>query len=105
MSDSQRRLWYRLRAHRLGFHFRREFPIGPYTLDFYCHEAKLCVEVDGDQHDDVRDAVRDAFMAERGIVTVRYASRECFTNTDVVAEDIRLKCIERSGRDPGLPPP
>jgi len=73
-----------------------------YTLDFYCHEARLCLEVDGDQHSltEARDAARDQFLAQRGILTLRFSAVDCFFNAVVVAEGIRLACIERSGRDP-----
>jgi len=46
--------------------FRRQHPIGPYVLDFYCAKARLCVEVDGGSHSmgdqPRRDARRDAFL-------------------------------------------
>jgi very-short-patch-repair endonuclease len=105
MSESQRRLWYELRAHRIGFHFKREVPFGPYTLDFYCHEAALCVEVDGEQHDPATDKERDAYLAANGILTLRYTSRDCFTDQVGVAKDVLRVCIERTGRDPLPPPP
>jgi very-short-patch-repair endonuclease len=41
-------LWRAIKGRKLaGLHFRKQHPIGPYVLDFYCHEAKLAVEVDG----------------------------------------------------------
>jgi len=50
MPDAQRRLWRLLRDRRFaGYKFRREHPVGPYTLDFYCAEAGVSVEVDGRQ--------------------------------------------------------
>ncbi|SFI94581.1 endonuclease domain-containing protein [Caulobacter sp. UNC279MFTsu5.1] len=69
-------LWLGLKARRLeGLHFRKQHPIGPYVLDFYCDEAKLAVEVDGGGHDlgdrPRLDAVRDDWMAQRGIRTLR----------------------------------
>ncbi|MBM3880547.1 MAG: DUF559 domain-containing protein [Verrucomicrobia bacterium] len=48
---AQRHLWRLLRDRRLaGYQSRREHPIGPYFLDFYCAEAKLNLELDGAQH-------------------------------------------------------
>lgn len=50
-SDAERRLWYYLRRKQLqGFRFRRQVPIGPYIVDFYCIEARLAIEIDGSQH-------------------------------------------------------
>jgi very-short-patch-repair endonuclease len=51
-TDAEQMLWECLRARRLnGFKFRRQHPIGRYVVDFYCHDARLVVEVDGDIHD------------------------------------------------------
>src|SRR5581483_706239 len=51
-TDAEAMLWECLRARRLnGFKFRRQHPNRRYVVDFYCHEARLIVEVDGDIHD------------------------------------------------------
>jgi len=69
------RLWVALRGKAIGWRFRRQHPIGPYVLDFYCDAAKLAVEVDGSMHyvgeNQVRDARRDAWMLEQGVRTLR----------------------------------
>lgn len=49
-SVAEESAWKFLRNQGLGFKFRREYSVGPYRLDFYCPEAKLTVEFDGDQH-------------------------------------------------------
>jgi very-short-patch-repair endonuclease len=69
-------LWVRLRNRQLGgFRFRRQHPIGPYILDFYCAEARLAVEIDGLAHghpDQIaHDSRRDQWLTERGIRTFR----------------------------------
>jgi very-short-patch-repair endonuclease len=47
-TNAEMRLWWRLRQKNLaGFRFRRQHPLGPYVVDFFCAEAKLIVEVDG----------------------------------------------------------
>ena len=65
-------LWQALRKGRLaGLRFRRQHPIGPYILDFYCPSARLAVEVDGFAHDSAarvrHDDNRQAWLAQRGI--------------------------------------
>src|SRR6202000_2389735 len=66
LSVPEARPWSRLRA-RLPNQplFRRQHPIGPYVLDFYCPKARLAIEVDGVSHDMAdrpqRDLVRDAW--------------------------------------------
>ena len=104
MSVSGRVTWKRLPYARTGFKFRRQYAIGPYVLDFYCAEARLCIEVDGEQHLERReqDAARDAFLAERGILTYRFPSRELFEpqNTSIleILGEIQALCVERTGR-------
>lgn len=55
--------------------FRREYPVGPYTLDFVCLELKLNVEIDGKDHLSLegrqRDSRRDAYMRELGVEVLR----------------------------------
>lgn len=69
-------LWQELRRKQLSKHFRRQHPVGPYVLDFYCSKAKLCVEVDGAAHDIVsvalRDERRDPWLATQGIRVLRF---------------------------------
>ena len=73
-TDAEGTLWYRLRARRLnGYKFIRQEPIGPYTVDFICREARLIIEVDGGQHaDSPRDAVRDKWLADRNHRILRF---------------------------------
>ena len=75
MTPSESQLWSLLRGDRLGLHFRRDHPIGPFILDFYCASAKLCVEVDGPIHDEQHDADerRTAWLlAHEGILVLRF---------------------------------
>ena len=51
MDLPERLLWKRLNRGQLGgLHFRRQHPVNPYILDFYCDAARLAVEVDGYSH-------------------------------------------------------
>ena len=43
-------LWQHLRNRNLGYKFRRQHPIDRFIIDFYCAEAKLCIEIDGSSH-------------------------------------------------------
>jgi very-short-patch-repair endonuclease len=69
-------LWQELRRKQLSQHFRRQHPVGPYVLDFYCSRARVCIEVDGAAHDIVsvalRDERRDAWLAGQGIRVLRF---------------------------------
>jgi len=78
--------------------------MGGYVLDFYCHEAGLAVEFDGEQHVRERDARRDEALALLGIQTLRIPNRDFFMldqqnepPTDWIEVIIRA-CEERTGR-------
>ena len=94
-------LWRQLRGQRLaGLRFRRQHPIGPYVIDFYCPTAKLAVEVDGayhDYHEQIRrDARRDAWLAEKGIAMMRVAAIDILK--DEHFEGVLIMIAEAAGR-------
>ncbi len=74
-------LWQALRHGRLaGLRFRRQHPIGPYILDFYCARLRLAVEVDGLAHDAAtqmqHDERRRGWLAERRVTVMRLAAND-----------------------------
>jgi very-short-patch-repair endonuclease len=86
-------MWAMLRDRRFcGFKFRRQHPVKPYILDFYCEEAKLVIELDGGQHntDSARryDVNRTEFLNSTGITVVRFWNHDVLENTDAVLEAI-----------------
>ena len=101
MSKTELRLWQELRRRPMGLRFRRQHPVGPYILDFYCHAARLAVEVDDDSHigREARDAARDKHFVELGIKTVRCDWPEVWSNLDGVVETIMRDCFSRAGID------
>src|SRR5688572_28859560 len=80
MSISEKVLWEHLRKKRIGYGFKRQVPVGPYILDFYCAQASLCVEIDGEQHTlrQAQDARRDEYLRGVGIETLRIPSLALF---------------------------
>ncbi len=89
MTDAERKLWEALRDRRLlGWKFRRQVEIKPYYVDFLCIAARLIIEVDGGQHSEVRDAVRTAFLTEKGLRIIRYWNNEVLGNLDGVLVNI-----------------
>ena len=51
LTDVERKFWQRLRREQIsGLNFRRQHPVGPYVLDFYCPTLRLAIELDGGQH-------------------------------------------------------
>jgi very-short-patch-repair endonuclease len=82
-TDAEKLLQGILRSRQLlGLKFRRQHSIGPYILDFYCHDYRLGIELDGGQHYTGKgqqgDEVRAAFLAKRGLRILR------FSNVDVL---------------------
>ena len=100
MTPPEARIWARLRVRDTGISFRRQYPIGPYVLDFYCAKARLAIEVDGlihttEDHPE-RDERRDAWLLEQGITTCRIAASEIMADPDEVALGIWLLAKERT---------
>ncbi len=98
MSPPECKVWVRIRNRQLGgLRFRRQHPIGDYAADFYCDEARLVVELDGDWHRDRRaeDAARDAFMRAQGLEIVRLSVSEFERHTDRVVDHILRVAMAR----------
>ena len=92
MTDSELRLWTQLRVVQIdGHRFRRQVPIGPYTVDFACLKARLVIEVDGGQHARAveRDDRRTAWLASQDFRVLRFWDNDVLLNTDGVLETIR----------------
>jgi very-short-patch-repair endonuclease len=98
LTAEENRLWQSLRGRRFArFKFRRQHPIGPYVLDFYCHRLKFAIEIDGAWHEEVgvRDDARSAELATYGIRVFRLTNHE-LTNEWPFIEDRILFAIEHS---------
>ncbi len=88
-TEEERILWAELRKRRVaGLRFRRQHPIGPYTVDFVCLERRFIVEVDGVQHGEpaksVKDAHRTAWLESRGYCVFRAWNWEIRENLEGV---------------------
>ena len=61
-------------------------PIGRYILDFYCHERKLAIELDGGHHSEQKseDALKDSFFKQKGISVLRFWNSEVLKNVEGV---------------------
>ena len=97
-----------LRKERTGFRFRRQHPVDKFTLDYFCPEAMLNIEVDGEQHllTKEQDALRDSVLRSLGIEVLRIPSLDLFEQSpklgDWIARIVRL-CEERTGRKGQIP--
>ena len=93
LSVPEARLWSLLRERAPGKPvFRRQHPIGPYVLDFYCAKARLAVEIDGVSHDmgdrPQRDFRRVAWLEARGVTVMRIPASELTRRMDEAADAI-----------------
>jgi very-short-patch-repair endonuclease len=106
-------LWRHLRGRGDGKPvFRRQHPIGPYVLDFYCPSRLLCIEIDGEMHHaegrPARDARRDGYLKHLGIQVVHLPARYVLADPYAMAQRI-IGYVQRSAAPPpplrGPPPP
>ena len=81
-------MWNALRSLKpLGFHFRRQVPLGRYYADFACHHPRLVIEIDGLSHTSPSyDAARDAFMTSEGYRVLRIGNDDVLRELDGVMQ-------------------
>lgn len=103
MTPQERKLWRALRSAMPVTHWRKQVPMGRYTVDFACHSAKLIIEIDGGQHGSeagqAHDAARTAFLTSEGYRVLRFWNNEVDTNIDgvLVAIATSLPLVGRDG--------
>ena len=92
MTQQEKHLWYDfLRTYE--YQFTRQKVIGKFIVDFYCHYAKLVVEVDGGQHFDaanlLKDLDRTKLLNSYGIEVFRFTNYEIDNNFHEVCAKIK----------------
>ena len=92
-----------------GYKFRQQHGMGPYVLDFYCPELRLCIEVDGDIHDlpenKEKDRERTIFLNQNRIEVIRFRNEEINENIEDVINRIKEKIEEIHGKKQLFRPP
>lgn len=93
-TKAEKVLWEYLRNRNLGgLKFRRQHPIDKFIADFYCHEKKIVVELDGAIHDDKMNAQYDEARTYElngsGIKVIRFRNSEVENNISLVIEEIK----------------
>ncbi len=94
LTPAENRFWYYVRNRRmLGLKFRRQHPLGRFIADFYCHELKLVVEIDGTIHDlkhiQEYDLERETQIKNLGLTVLRFSNDDVFRNGDFIEREIR----------------
>ncbi|QDP22340.2 endonuclease domain-containing protein [Bradyrhizobium cosmicum] len=78
-----------------GSHFRRQAPIGPYVVDFFCPAKSLIVELDGGHHNEdetaKRDGARQSWLENEGYRVIRFWNSEITADLTAVLERIYVE--------------
>ena len=91
MTKEEAHLWYQCLC-RSKYRFRRQYIIGNYIVDFYCHQAKLVVELDGSQHyepaEQAYDQKRTEYLQAQGLQVLRFSNLDIMRRFRDVCEYI-----------------
>ncbi|WP_439582318.1 endonuclease domain-containing protein [Dyadobacter bucti] len=94
---AEKLLWEQIRNKQLGVKFRRQHPLYFFIVDFYCHELRLVIEVDGEIHlsaENVEyDRMRSALINEHEIKVIRFRNEEIYFEMERVIEIIKSHII------------
>jgi very-short-patch-repair endonuclease len=103
LTEPERRLWYHLRANRLGVKFQRQAVPAPYIADFAARAERLVIERGGDTHGgrEGYDAARTRALEQRGYRVIRFTNADVMTNLDSVLRVFSMAL----GSDPESPRP
>jgi very-short-patch-repair endonuclease len=91
-------LWSRLRGNRLmDLHFRRQHVIHGFIVDFYCHTARLVVELDGGIHRSQieADAMRDDILNNAGLTVLHLPNEIVEKDPEAAVQTIREMCLRQ----------
>ncbi len=101
MTKEENLLWHNF-LKRYSLQFRRQYVIGSYIVDFYCHKAKIVVELDGSQHYEPeemkKDAVRTKYLESQGLCVLRFTNTEVLQQFQSVCEKIDMEAKKRFPR-------
>jgi very-short-patch-repair endonuclease len=99
MTKEEAHLWYQFLC-RAKYRFRRQYVIGNYIVDFYCHQARLVVELDGSQHYEIRemeyDQKRTKYLESLGLKVLRFSNLDVMRQFQNVCEMIYQIIEERA---------
>ncbi len=92
-TKAEKFLWCQLKSKKLlGYKFRRQHPISQFIVDFYCHELRLVIEVDGEIHIKAENKEYDknrTFELEMfGLKVLRFTNNEVENRIEIVVEKI-----------------
>ncbi len=104
MTPAEKLLWEQLRNRKIdGFRFRRQHPIDEFIVDFFCYEANLVIEMDGEVHLETaqseRDVERTRILNGHGLKVIRFKNEEVENMMNDVIIQIKKELIESERSD------
>ncbi|MBN3036555.1 MAG: endonuclease domain-containing protein [Bacteroidales bacterium] len=104
MTEAERILWKRLRKNQMmGFRFKRQHPIGQFIVDFYCHKARLVIEIDGGIHlnrnQKEYDKERTYELENFGLKVLRFKNDLVYQDPDKVVNEIGKYLLGLEGKE------
>ncbi len=102
MTTTERFVWKQLRNRQATYYFRRQHRISGFVVDFYCHPARMCIELDGEGHQTFnleRDRRRDEALQEMGVLTMRFHNEEIASDWSACMQKILFACIDRDSQN------
>ncbi|WP_232778364.1 endonuclease domain-containing protein [Salegentibacter sediminis] len=98
MTSAEEMLWEYLRNNQLGYKFRRQHPVHYFIVDFYCHQFKLVIEVDGGYHNSkqqkIADKEREELLEFQDLHIIRFTNEEVIGNVKGIIQRILEKINE-----------
>ncbi len=94
MTPQERKLWYIIKNRQFfGYRFRRQFPLGQYIVDFMCREKKIIIEIDGGQHNEIKniqyDNKRTEYLISEGYKVIRFWNNDIDKNISGVYNKLK----------------
>jgi very-short-patch-repair endonuclease len=104
-TPAENKFWEEIISNKqTGFKFRRQKTIESFILDFYCSELLLCIEIDGEYHEAIKE--QDKARTERlnilGIKVIRYTNKQVLEQIETVRKSL---IVELKSRSDSLKPP
>ena len=100
MTEPERVLWALLRRRQQALRFRRQHAMGPYILDFYCSEARLCIEIDGIAHASPEAAAHDErrtkWLTDQGIRVLRFNANDILKDENLPGVFTAIEAVAAS---------
>ena len=98
MTKCEELLWEKLNRKQIcGLRFRRQHPIDIFIADFYCHEVRLVVELDGEIHENKKeyDLGRSAEIGKFDIKVIRFSNEQIMNSIEEVIKEIKRVVADR----------